>query len=1327
MGSTDTGLEHAEELFLEHLEHLPGTPDVEGLCAAHPEHADRLRRLAEDWLWLEGQRRETRVDPAQLAPDAIDLLAQGGGADRYTVLDEVGRGAMGTVHRVWDARLRRVLAMKVSSARRRSSEARGTPAGSSRSLYRFLEEAQVMAQLDHPGVLAVHDVGVDANGRVWFTMHLVRGLDLKEVLRLAAEGLAGWSQARVVGVLVRVCETLAFAHAKQVLHRDLKPSNVMVGRLGETYVMDWGLARVRGREDAHAAGPDVASDSTDGAASVALASVRREDAARTGVPGLLTQDGAVIGTPSYMAPEQAAGDLAAVGPAADVYAAGAILYHLLAGRAPYSDLGSAREAPGLLRAVRAGAPTPLSKLSPGAPAELVAICDKAMARRADDRYRSMEALAHDLRAFLEGRVVSAFRTGPLVEMAKWVRRNRLAAAAAGLALVSSLAGSLGLAYVQTGRKNDAVAARGRVARESRRAKASEELAVAEKARADLHTYAALIAAAQSALEEGRADSARELLARCSEELRGWEWSFLTGQLDLSLMTLVDPGAPLSDGSQWGVEYSPAGRLLASGGDGGRVRVWDAATGELLQRLETRGQLITNVAFSPDGALLAAADNRGAVWLWDVPQALAGGAVGRLLYDAPGRSRDLVFHPDGKRIAGAHELVRITNVEDGADFVELSAGGTMAQSVDFSPDGSRLITAGTAARLRVFDTATWERLADLPSPDGRGYSHHRWPVRWSPDGERVAALTLDGKLHVLDAELRPVRLYSAHDARGWSTEFSPDGTLLATTGVDRTATVWDVASGEKVLVAAGHGGAVKGLSWHPSGEHLATSSDDGTVKVWSLARRRSPDRIDYGGERTSCLDFAPDGARFACGGVPGLLLWDLASATVVDRLSVDRERAYAVRFDPSGAVLASADYRGVVRLWDAATHERLADLGSHRERVRQLEFDPTGRRLVSLSSAEARVWSVERREPLHAAAPEGATLRGLAVAPDGRRFVTGSREGDLFVWRLGDGTLEHRVPGAHPTVNGLRFHPAQDVLVSFGDDDAIHVWDTVSWKRIQSFRGHHEGGVLSVAFSPDGRRLVSGGKDLVLRLRDFESGELVFSYAGLNGWVTWIEFGPRGDRILVSADSLLLFEPGVSGRDLPRLRRAASELHGLVAELFVEHVDSAVVVDELERRSDLSPHELAAAKHLAGGWADGPLALVNGIFGSLTTPGAPAEELELALRQARYAERLLPENPGGALIAGAARYRQGRFADAVEELERCNRVNDALDGRSHAGADVFLVLAHARLGEREQALRYLADCEAYAEWHGDPPGWFRELLVEARGELDAPGGARSDDR
>jgi serine/threonine protein kinase/formylglycine-generating enzyme required for sulfatase activity len=437
---------HPERLLLEYLDLRERDPSLsfDAFCARHPAHADDLRKMFAGWQLAQQapdakgsfaarlkERFGSHADPqvsldpgadAPVDPTLLDALkSRGPASSRYHLKGQVAKGGMGVILRVWDEDLRRHLAMKVMLSDADGSDAR---------LSRFLEEAQVTGQLDHPGIVPVHELGIDARGRVFFTMKLVHGRTLTQVFDAVKRGADGWNVTRALSVVLRVCEAMAFAHEKGVIHRDLKPANIMVGRFGETYVMDWGLARVLSARDTKDIRPR-----HDEPTSV-VRTDRRDASSATPNSSLLTMDGDQLGTPAYMSPEQARGDLARIGPHSDVYAVGAILYQLLSGRMPYVEPDESLTPWDIVQCVISGPPRPLDRITDDVPAELLAICARAMEREPSMRYASMLAFADDLRAYLERRVVRAYETGAFAELKKWVQRNKgLAAVAAVLLMV----------------------------------------------------------------------------------------------------------------------------------------------------------------------------------------------------------------------------------------------------------------------------------------------------------------------------------------------------------------------------------------------------------------------------------------------------------------------------------------------------------------------------------------------------------------------------------------------------------------------------------------------------------------------------------------------------------------------------------------------------------------------------------------------------------------------------------------------------------------------------------------------------------------------------
>lgn len=639
----------------------PEPIDIEREIAAHPELAEELRGLHARWTRVEGWLGGLAADEATLdsveralrGPEPLDAATEaelGRLADpdryrrRYERIELVAAGGMGEVWRVVDRDLGRELALKRLKTRSRDP----------RLLRRFLAEAKLTARLEHPGIVPVHDTGIDEDGRVWFTMPLVRGENLARLLRqdrpggsrapsssasavksprsAAAASAPRTAMPEVLECLLKACDAVAYAHARGVVHRDLKPANVLIGAFGEVYVVDWGLARAR-EEQASSASP-----------------APKADTEFSGGPEE-TRHGDVLGTPAYMPPEQAAGRAGPVDPRVDVYALGAILWHALTGRPPYADDSGSK----VIEAVLAGPPESLATAAPDAPAELVAICDKAMSREPTDRYADVRELSEDLRAFLAGRVVRAHRTGAIPELVKWCRRNRALAATIVVATVVLLAGTWVWSW-RTGRDAAEILRLTDVTRLQDLERRAGELGAANPANSA--EFEAWIAEAQDLVgRRSRHENALRVL-REQGSRAGGQWSFakdedqfrygLLTQLVDGIDRMVDPakGALSLVRDRLEIARSIEDESLVVAAE-----TWDRTIAEVASAPEYRGLALTPIVGlvpigrDPETKFFEFAH----VWSGKRPQR---GADGRLVLDASS-GIVLVLLPGGRFHLGAN--------------------------------------------------------------------------------------------------------------------------------------------------------------------------------------------------------------------------------------------------------------------------------------------------------------------------------------------------------------------------------------------------------------------------------------------------------------------------------------------------------------------------------------------------------------------------------------------------------------------------------------------------------------------------------------------------
>jgi serine/threonine protein kinase/formylglycine-generating enzyme required for sulfatase activity len=343
---------------------------------------------------------------------SINRLKKASKKKRYAVIREIARGGMGKVIEVEDNDLRRSVALKV--LRKEMLDRKDL-------VERFLEEAQITGQLEHPNIVPVHEIGVDGRGNLYFTMKLVEGEELSSIFKRLRKKDPSAEQAypitRLVDIFIKVCEGVAFAHSRGVIHRDLKPANIMVGRFGEVQIMDWGVAKIVGRKE----------DTADRAV---VSDRRDDDAARTMV-------GSILGTPSYMSPEQARGEVNTMGPEADIFSLGVIMYEMLALVTPWTAQTSAQ----VLQQVKEFDPDPPSKREPERkiPAELEKLAMKCLEKAPHKRIGTAAELIDNLRSWQEGGTLAAvnYSIGQLI--GKWISRHKV-----GLIMILLVVGALGI-------------------------------------------------------------------------------------------------------------------------------------------------------------------------------------------------------------------------------------------------------------------------------------------------------------------------------------------------------------------------------------------------------------------------------------------------------------------------------------------------------------------------------------------------------------------------------------------------------------------------------------------------------------------------------------------------------------------------------------------------------------------------------------------------------------------------------------------------------------------------------------------------------------------
>ncbi|MCA9285882.1 MAG: protein kinase [Phycisphaerales bacterium] len=1111
--------QQAKDILLDAIEHqeTDRAAFLDRACAGDAA----LRRQVDEMLRAHRDASAFMGHPTVGAPVALP----GGEAEcgerigPYRLLRMLGEGGFGTVFLAEQEHpVRRLVALKILKAGMDSAQI----------VARFEAERQALALMEHPGIARIHDAGATAQGRPYFVMEYVDG-----------DPITAYCDDRRLTVRERlevfhaVCLAVQHAHQKGVVHRDLKPTNVLVADLDgrpAPKVIDFGIAK-------------------------AIAVELSEHSVQT----LAAQ---LLGTPEYMAPEQAAIGGQDVDTRADVYSLGVLLYELLVGTAPFDrsrlkGLGLSELEHFIRHEVP---PRPSSRVaSMDREADAVAAArrvDPARLRRQlrDDldwivmravekdrsrRYPAVTALADDVQRHLEHKPVDAGPPGTLYRIGKFWQRHRVVATATALvalALVVTVVVSLRSAAIADEARIDALAAE----QESSR-----------------NAYSASLLAASSALRLHDAAGARWHLGLAPAIARGWEWFYLRGVTDRSQWT---HGLP-SDKPQ-ALAASRDGRHVAFSTIDRKIVVLDAAEGSVVARFEGHDDSVLQLRFSADGDRLFSGDAGGVVCRWDI---VSGAPLGR--FQAHGDRVDAMrLARDGSILATAGW--------DG--FVRLWDSATLALVHEFGPVGSPInllavdadlnrVAAGSwDQHLRVWNATTGELLVDRScarattplAPPSRFPAARLSALEIDSAGRFIAAGTADGLVRLLDAAdgseratldvgLRYVRDL-AIDRRGeilaaglidgaiatWrlptagplaemmghiddvrAIQFTPDGRLVSAS-FDNTLRIWDPESGRSLATLEGHEGGIFQLALSESGAFAVTGAADGTVRRWAVDAGAS-DVLVVHPSRVTALAISPDSKTVVSSSFGGALaVHQIASATQFLRSTRQNDPISAVALSPDGALAAVGHENGRVELMRLRAKVANVQLAQSPDHVQHLRFSPDGGLLAgAFGSGEVRLWRLaEGTDPVARLKHPDQAMR-VDFTPDGRRAVTACADGVVRVWNLDDWQLEREIVSpSSDLLECLAVSPDGQRVAFGGYGRVVHIADLATGRTLQTCRAHGDA-VNDVAWLPDGSRVVSASRDRTLRIWDPERGDAVCILYGHEDEVSSLAVAPDGSFIL----------------------------------------------------------------------------------------------------------------------------------------------------------------------------------------------------------------------
>lgn len=978
--------------------------------------------------------------------------------ESYVRGEEIGRGGLGRILKAHDRRLGRTVAVKELIQERPESAAR------------LLREAFITARLQHPAIVPVYEAGYWINGAPFYAMKMVSGRSLQEVI---AEAKTLAHRLALLPNLISVAEAVAYAHSEEIIHRDLKPLNILVGSFGETVVIDWGLAKRLADLEDHTQGP-AAPGASD-----------------------LTVVGSVLGTPAYMAPEQAKGLPAGKG--GDVYALGAILYHLLTGSAPYP--GETGEQ--ILQKVRAGTPPKsLEEQQPQVPRDLAAIVHKAMAVDPSARYPNASELAADLKRFQTGQLVGAHHYSTWSLLQRWIRIRRAAVTVAAI-LLAALAGITTVSFE-------------RIVRERNRAEARSHELILMQARGSLEhdptTALAWLKTYPTNIAEWGA--VRAIAAEAHEQgvayrvLRGHRSNvdsavflpdgrhLISGGRDQAIILWdLDSGAEHVLGSHEDiilqVASSSNGKMVASASADKTVRVWDLETGQSRVFAGHGDGHVTRVLFSPDNKSIASAGWDQTVRIWNVES-----GTHRIFKGHTHQIWDLAFSPDGKLLASASQdmTIRLWNVAT-AEHRVLSQRQAPVKAVTFSQDGRYLLSCSDDTTLQLLN------LESNQAYTLRGHTSHVNHGRFSPQGKILASASDDKTIRLWDLEGRLIRVLSTGQDAVVYLAFAPNGRVLASGSRNGTVRLWDLETYEP-QVLRGHQGTISTLDFSPNGELLALSSWDDTLRVWAVPNRLAPMILASAPMRV--LAYSPRRNLLAAGGDDGIArLWNTDSDERRESTQY-LGKIRSVTFTSDGQAVAIGSEEGRVLLWDIATDQSRM-LEGHSGQVNNLAVT-SDRKLVASASSDktVRLWDTSSGTARVLSGHQDAVYR-VTISPDAKWVASGGKDKTVRVWSIATGEPQI-LSGNSQVVRSLAF--SKDGLLLAAASDAVRTWDLATG-RSRTFSGHGAG-VVDLRFVGD-RRLASGGMDKRVIVWDLESGENTV-HEGHQDRLTSIALSPDETRL-----------------------------------------------------------------------------------------------------------------------------------------------------------------------------------------------------------------------
>ncbi len=1092
---------------------------------------------------LLGAHREVARDFLDI-PAALDLAASPGEArpyvagvveplhqphDHYSVGGEIARGGMGNILEAEDRTLGRSVAMKVMKL---------DAAADIGARARFIREATVLARLEHPNIVPIHELGRDAEGRLFYTMKLVHGRTLQAILKGLREhdpAFAGqYPLDRLLTIFRKICDALAMAHAKGVVHRDLKPENVMAGEFGEVLVMDWGLAKIM--DDSQQAAEEAGRVSVPDAF---------QDPREAGDAAGLTMDGTVMGTPHYMSPEQAAGRVTEIDFRSDVFSLGAILYAILTLHPPV-EAGSSHE---VIERIKRGEIRPpaeynISTKNTGGhrtpagaaaspnrfhalphcprgrvPAALSAVTMRALSVDRARRYQSVAAFAADIESWQNGFATSAEHASPSKQIGLLMLRHKTVTVSLAAILVLSIGFLLKV-----------MASERKATLNAERAGKNEQKALAETEAARRALARAQIALADSAFRNVDETALVHALDAVPEDLRDQRWQYLSAKRDGSLGDLKVEGFTTVTAVA-AVPGSPAQFVIVN--PEGVCGIVDVSTRQVMRRWNTgfRGQVA--LAVSGDGARVAAAgDGSAEIRI----HRMADGTCEKTLPAPATPILRLALSPDGNLLAvykfvlKAPELF-LMDLRDGTVRWQ-NKGRYAGTGLLFSPDGQRLFTGGEVdRRFTVFGVEQGKVIREM--------NVYQTRMAMSGDGRRLALGLFTGEVVIVNpatgAEMQRTKLHRGRVTMlAWTA-----GNHLITSGSEdeyernrNVIRLWTSnLSPRATLFGIEEGDRFENGDFDPeSGYLLAGSYSGGRPHLWRIPADLEAARMSSVAERGWSTCFLSDTVMLGRTSTA----WDPACYDVTNprqpkKLPHVTPEGYAMSASCwSGGLFALAQrisgpnvIPGGIRVYrhTSAGPEETRSIPMPAPTIR-IEFDSTGERLVAITARMGTVvFSVRSGETLLKLPQklERAVFAGsrgdlAAIVPKKRTADEVEDELTLFDAKTGRPLKSVLY---HLRLLDLAVSPDRRLIAIAGQEQVVRVLDAETLEERVNFRAH-DGDITALAFHPKRPVIATASTDGSVKLWDYTDVRLRETMLGIDGTPVMLAFSPNGRLLSVES-------------------------------------------------------------------------------------------------------------------------------------------------------------------------------------------------------------------